>query len=167
VKSKSYIYQIPEIAPVLEGADHVEIMTTISDKSMQEFIAGMLGYQPGWITFLHNVRITFVRFLGMRQKRIPHPLGLTPENVPMTQGQRVSFFKVRTAEDERYWFADVDDTHLKAALGVVVEPLAGNRRRFHVVTVVHYHNWAGPVYFNVIRPSHHLVVGVMARAGTQ
>jgi hypothetical protein len=84
----------------------------------------------------------------------------------MTSGQRASFFKVQMADDERYWFAEVNDAHLKAALGVVVEPLAGTQRRFHVVTVVHYHNWAGPVYFNVIRPFHHLVVGGMMRAGT-
>ncbi|MGE6761631.1 DUF2867 domain-containing protein [Corallococcus interemptor] len=29
----------------------------------------------------------------------------------------------------------------------------------------HYRNWAGPVYFNVIRPFHHLVVARMARHG--
>jgi hypothetical protein len=167
VKAQSYIDQIPEIAPVLANADHLAIKTTISDKSMREFIAGMFGYQPGWVTLLYGVRMAFVRFLGMQQKGIPRALRLEPETVPMTPGQRASFFRVRTAEDERYWFAEIDDTHLKAALGVVVEPLAGNQRRFHVVTVVHYHNWAGPVYFNVIRPFHHLVVGGMVRAGTQ
>jgi hypothetical protein len=39
------------------------------------------------------------------------------------------------------------------------------KRRFHVVTIVHYNNLAGPVYFNVIRPFHHLVVKQMARRG--
>lgn len=31
----------------------------------------------------------------------------------------------------------------------------------HVVTVVHYRNWKGPLYFNLIRPFHHLVLGGM------
>ena len=35
------------------------------------------------------------------------------------------------------------------------------------LTVVHYKHWTGPVYFNVIRPFHHLVVRQMARAGTK
>jgi uncharacterized protein DUF2867 len=34
-----------------------------------------------------------------------------------------------------------------------------------VVTNVHYHNWAGPVYLQVIRPFHHVVVTRMAQAG--
>jgi hypothetical protein len=33
-----------------------------------------------------------------------------------------------------------------------------------VVTVVRYHNLAGRVYFNVIRPFHHLVVHAAMRA---
>jgi len=36
-----------------------------------------------------------------------------------------------------------------------------------VVTVVRYHAWNGPVYFNMIRPFHHLVVGRMAAAGVR
>jgi len=43
--------------------------------------------------------------------------------------------------------------------------LADGRKRFHIGTAVHYHNWAGPVYFNVIRPFHHIVVSQMMKAG--
>ncbi|XXF76233.1 DUF2867 domain-containing protein [Myxococcaceae bacterium GXIMD 01537] len=42
-------------------------------------------------------------------------------------------------------------------------PVKGQRRRFHVATIVRYRRWAGPVYFNVIRPFHHLVVRGMLR----
>jgi hypothetical protein len=49
---------------------------------------------------------------------------------------------------------------------VVVEPLTmGNR--FLVVTIVHYRHWTGPVYFNVIRPFHHIVVWQMMKAGAR
>jgi hypothetical protein len=34
-----------------------------------------------------------------------------------------------------------------------------------IKVVVHYKHWTGPVYFNLIRPFHHLVVSRMARAG--
>jgi hypothetical protein len=83
----------------------------------------------------------------------------------MTPGSAAAFFTVRHAEEEHVWVVAVTDKHLEATLAVVVEPEPGGgpRRRFHVVTLVHYRNWAGPVYFNVIRPFHHLVVGGMAR----
>src|SRR5207253_647776 len=102
------------------------------------------------------------RFLGMRQEAIPQSPSFRTETIPMLPGERASFFTVETALEDQYWVATADDSHLKAALGVVVEPLQDGLKRFHVITVVHYHNWAGPVYFNVIRPFHHLVVGGMA-----
>ena len=163
----SYIHQIPELMPVLEGADHIDVKTITGSKNMREFIAAMMGYQPGWITALYGVRAVFVRFLGMRQNGLPVAKKLKPEHVPMNPGSKAAFFTVRMAEEERYWVVEVDDSHLRGALVVVVEPLQGNLRRFHVITVVHYHNWAGPVYFNVIRPFHHVVVGSMVRAGIQ
>ena len=83
----------------------------------------------------------------------------------MQIGKRAAFFTVCMAEEGRYWFAYNSDKHLKGTLGVVVEPLADQHKRFHVVTIVHYHNWTGPVYFQVIRPFHHLVVTRMAQAG--
>ena len=55
--------------------------------------------------------------------------------------------------------------HLKAYFGIAAEPLADTKNRFYVVTTVYYRHWTGPVYFNLIRPFHHLVVSQMAQAG--
>jgi hypothetical protein len=49
----------------------------------------------------------------------------------------------------------------------VAEPVANGLIRYYIVTIVHYLHWTGPVYFNLIRPFHHLVVARMARAGSQ
>ena len=166
-KVPAYFRQLPELAPLLEHADHLDVKTATGTMSMREFITSMASYQPAWITFLYHVRAVFVRFLGMRQEGVPRATLVKPEDIPMRPGSKFAFFKVRMAEEERYWVGEVDDSHLKAALGVVVEPLQGNQRRFYVLTVVHYHNWAGPVYFNVIRPFHHLVVGRMVKAGAR
>lgn len=162
----TYIRHIPELAPLLEHADHIDVKTVTGTVDMRTFLASMLGYRPGWVTLLYYVRAVFVRLLGMRQRRIPSASQLKPEEVPMQVGARAAFFTLRMVEEERYWIAGVEDTHLTALLGVVIEPLPGqSQRRFHVLTVVHYRNWTGPVYFQVIRPFHHLVVGSMARAG--
>jgi hypothetical protein len=59
------------------------------------------------------------------------------------------------------------DTHLTGYLAVVIEPLAHGRTTFHNITIVKYHRWAGPLYFNVIRPFHHLVVRSVINAGAR
>ncbi len=159
----AYIRSLPELASLLERADHVDVKTVIGSVDLRTFLANMFRYQPAWVTALYGVRAIFVRFLGMRQHGIPRR-----QSSPMQEGQPAAFFKVRMAREERYWIAEAKDTHLNALLGVVVEPLPDQQQKlFHVVTVVYYRNWAGPVYFNVIRPFHHLVVGNMAMAGVR
>lgn len=165
----AYIRRVSELAALLEHADHVDVKTVVGSVDMRTFLANMFSYQPEWITALYGVRSVFVRSLGIhsslhrrrnRRRR--------PEDIPMQEGQRVSFFTVRMAKEERYWIAEASDEHLSALLGVVVEPLPDQpQKRFHLLTVVYYHKWTGPVYFNVIRPFHHLVVGSMALAGVR
>lgn len=162
-----YIRTIPELEPILRNANHVDVKTVEGDVTLREFVAAMIGYQPAWVTFLYRVRKSFVRLLGMRQAGLPHPPHLTASDLVLKPGADLSFFHIRTAQEDRFMVAEIIDQHLTADLGVVVEPLDGQRKRFHVLTVVHYHNWAGPVYFNIIRPFHHLVVGGMARAGVR
>jgi len=160
-----YVQSIPEIARLLVDANHVDVKVTESSASMREFIAGMLSYQPGWVTLLFRVRQVFVRFLGMRQHGIPRPLHMQPEAVSLTAGDKVGFFTIETAQAENHWVAGAAESHLTAYLGVAVEPLAAGRRRYYVITIVHYNRFTGPLYFNVIRPFHHIVVNQMMRAG--
>jgi hypothetical protein len=160
-------WRIPELAPLLADADHVDVKAVEGRVTLREFLAGLAGYQPGWVTALFGVRRGFVRLLGLRQDGTPHAARLRPAQVPMQVGAKFGFFTVCLAGEDRYWAAAVDEKHLHAVLAVVAEPRGGGIHRFYVVTIVHYHHWTGPVYFNVIRPFHHLVVGGMARAGAR
>jgi hypothetical protein len=83
----------------------------------------------------------------------------------MRPGEKASFFTIVSADETSHWIVNAREAHLTATLAIMAEPLTANQRRFSVVTIVHYHSWAGPVYFNMIRPFHHLVVGGMTRAG--
>jgi hypothetical protein len=116
---------------------------------------------------LYGVRGVFVRFLGMRQERQPVSARFAPSQVPMTRGDKAIFFTVRDASEDRLWVAEIRDQHLDAWLAVIAEPIDEGLTRYHVATIVKYNKWTGPVYFNVIRPFHHLVVGSMARAGAR
>ena len=165
MKNDNLFTGVPNLPQLLETADHVDVKTITGDVSLRQFIAGMLAYSPGWLKFLYGVRWFFVRLLGMKQEGVPGGLKVPPEKVSFVTGAPAGFFTVQMAEEGRYWFAAASESHLTAHLGVLVEP--GQPNRFHVLTIVHYHRWTGPVYFNVIRPFHHIVVRQMMKAGVQ
>ncbi|MBK7895932.1 MAG: DUF2867 domain-containing protein [Anaerolineaceae bacterium] len=165
MKNNPLFTAVPTLPSLLETANHVDIKTITSDVPLREFIAGMISYSPSWLKFLYGLRWFFVRLLGMKQESMPQELTMRPKNVSFEVGEPAAFFTVKMAKEDKFWFAGITESHLTAHLGVVVEP--GQPRRFHVVTIVHYHRWTGPVYFNVIRPFHHIVVRQMMKAGVQ
>ena len=161
------ISQIPQIAQLLKGSNYIDVKTIEGQTSLRQFIASMLSYYPGWIVFLYRIRTLLVKLLGLVEHPAPEALPrLVPQDVSFVVGETVTFFTVWSAEEQHYWVGETpEDKHLSAYFGVVVEPIEGNRKRFHVATIVYYKHWTGPVYFNLIRPFHHLVVGRMMRAG--
>ncbi len=161
------VAEIPEIAPLLEGSNHIDVKTVEGKVSLRQFIASVLSFYPWWILLLYRARTVLVKILGLYKLEAPEALpNLRPEDVSFVVGEAVSFFTVRLAEEQHYWVGETpEDKHLSAYFAVVVEPMQDNRKRFHVATIVYYKHWTGPVYFNLIRPFHHLVVGRMMRAG--
>ena len=161
------IFDIPELKDILRNADHVDVKTVQGRGSLAGFIAGMLSHRPPWLLFLYRIRKVFVRLLGMRQEDDPEILKpLSAQDIPFQSGDTASFFMVRHAEKDRYWIGETpEDKHLRAFVGIFREKVEPRVNRFHVMTVVHYKHWTGPVYFNIIRPFHYLVVRQMALAG--
>jgi hypothetical protein len=155
------------IGELMAGADHVDVKTVEGDQvDLRAFVAGMYGYWPRWLAALYVIRRTLVRLIGLRDIPVTGPAPLTADTLPTTPGAKIGgAFEVRVVEEGRLWVAEADDRHLRAALGVVAEPAGPHRQRLHVLTVVHYKHWTAPLYFNLIRPFHHLVVGAMMRAG--
>ena len=159
------VRQIPAIAERLENANHVDVKTIDGEQNLREFIVGFVNYNPAWIKFLYRVRMVFVRFLGMKQEGIPQSTHLQPEDLSFTAGDKLAFFDVIDAQEDHYYMAGATESHLTGLLAIAVEPLANGKNRFYVTTIVHYHRWTGWVYFNVIRPFHHVVVGQMMKSG--
>ena len=169
------IQAVAALQPYLADADHIDVKIVESDATLREFLAGMFSYYPSWLKFLYRVRWGFVRVLGMKQEGIPPALQLRPEDVSLTPGENAAFFTIDAAVEDEFYLASASESHLTAYLGVVREDagdklhhfdkLSERHSRFHVVTIVHYHKWTGPVYFNIIRPFHHVVVAQMAQSG--
>ena len=164
MKLNAFLERIPAINTLSQNADHLDWKRYDSQNNLCEFIAGFINYYPGWLKFLYRVRAVFVRFLGMKQEGIPQLGTIQPEDIPMQADEWLSFFQVKEAEPEHYWIAHASDTHLTAYLIIARDAATG---QFYVVTIVNYHHWTGPVYFNVIRPFHHVVVHQMAQNGVR
>ena len=163
----NYIKKIPDIARLLKGSNYIDVKSVEGLTSLRHFIAAMLSYYPRWIIFLYRLRAILVKLLGLYRHPVPDELPqLTPEDVSFVIGDAVTFFTVRKAKEKFYWIGETpEDKHLSAYFCVAVEPLDDYCKRFHVATIVYYKHWTGPLYFNLIRPFHHLVVSRMMQAG--
>jgi hypothetical protein len=163
--------QLPELAHWLDGADHVDVKTATGPAatSLRAFVAGVFTYQPRWVQALFAVRWLLVRALGMSQDGLPPRSAAEPERVPITPGETFEFLTVRHAVPDRYWIGGVDDKHLSFNVIAAVEPLENpiDQCRFHLATVVRYNHWTGPVYFNLIRPFHHLIVWLAVKSAAK
>lgn len=107
------------------------------------------------------------RTFALAEPRRVRARRVRPEDVPFVRGGKVWFFTVVEAAEDRYIAVESADTHLTAYCVITAEPAAAGQNRFHVVTVVKYHRWTGPLYFNLIRPFHHLVVRSVVNAGSR
>ncbi len=152
--------KISVVADFMDGSDHIDVKTVDGTAALRDFVAGILSYQPGWMAVLWRIRVWLIAVLGQGQDPVPGKTSLTGKTLPVEPGNSAAFFTVAGSDGETYWVANIEDSHLDAMIAVVCEPLDDphNLTRFHVATIVQYRNWAGPIYFNIIRPFHHLVV---------
>ena len=161
------IQKYKELEVYFKNVDHVDVKTIEGDTSLRSFISGMLSYYPWWILVLYRIREFVVKLLGLVKHEKPEVLpAIMPENLPFEPGKNASFFIVRKAQENTYWVSETPpDKHLTAIFGVVTENLSNGLTKFHVFTSVTYIHWTGSIYFNLIRPFHHLVVSRMMKAG--
>ena len=162
-----YIPQFSALEKYFEKADFTDVKIFEGQATLRKFIASMLSYYPWWIVQLYGIRKLLVGLLGLVKHEAPQELpNLRPEEVSFTPGENVTFFIVRCAQEDTFCVSETpDDKHLRAFFGVIKEPVGNSTNRFYVVTSVFYKHWTGPVYFNLIRPFHHLVVSRMAQYG--
>ncbi len=164
----TYLSSIGAIRALFDGADYIGLKTVESTDRLEPFLCSMFSYRPKLIRLLYRVRAPLVRLLGFRQAAMPGLDEWIPDEFPMLPCGNVWFFTVRGVKNDRYWIAGCPrDRHLDADLAVVAHPMDGQRRAFHILTVVRYKHWTGPIYFNLIRLFNILLVDRMAKAATR
>ena len=160
---------IDKINPFLKNSDHIDVKAVDGKVTLREFVASMISYQPWWLVVLYHLRTAVAHALKLEKHRdLKGPIQINPEDISFTPEKNVHFFIVTLSKEGQYLILETpEDKHLHAYLAISVENLNNDINRFHVITVVFYKHWTGPVYFNLIRPFHHLVVRQMMRAGVR
>ena len=156
----------PQAAALSDQADHLDVKTGEGEATLPEFLARMFTL-PAWVRFFYRVRVVLAGILGLKQARLIKSTW-TPEEIPMAPGARLNGFTVRDTDGKTFWIAETpEDKHLAAYICVTTSALAPGRNRFQVATIVHYKHWTGRVYFNLIRPFHHLIVGRLTKTAAR
>ncbi len=159
--------RLEEVLPEAREADHVDVKTAQGRVGLRRFVAGMLSWSPGWMRLLFWLRGGLAKLLGLSHADLTEGPPLRPEDVPMHPGGNIKFLTVSAAREDDFWMAEAGDRHLNGWIVVLAEPLPDGLTRFHACTVVRYRHWTGPLYFNLIRPFHHLIAAGMVKAGVR
>ncbi len=153
--------RIEAIVPQAAGADHIDVKSAVGNATLRECVSRMLSYKPGWYRGLFALRGRLAGLLGLRHDGLCDDLTITAENLGFAPGDQALFFTVTAAREEEFWAAEASDKHLRAWIAVFFDEFPHGARRYHAATCVVYENALGPVYFNLIRPFHHLIAAVM------
>lgn len=156
------LLDITPIEKLCADADHIDSRAFTSSRNMEEFLNRLISYKPGWLTLLYKIRGALAGLMGLKHDELLHQ-GLTIADYDFNPGGQVDFFKSVGFEADKFWIGEAVDKHLSGYIGVVSESVQDGLNRYHVFTIVHYRQWTGPLYFNLIRPFHHLVVYFMGR----
>ncbi|MGM0931009.1 MAG: DUF2867 domain-containing protein [Actinomycetota bacterium] len=155
----------PELQRYSKSADHLDTVSAKTSLSLREGISNILSWQPIWLKALFVARGGLARLM-----RLEHPSGRTnraprPAEISLRPGGRLAFFTVSASKEDTYLVLTAEDTHLIAHLIVEVEPTGTEpKNNFQITTVVHYRRWTGPLYFNIIRPFHNIIMRRMITA---
>ncbi|MFD3781761.1 DUF2867 domain-containing protein [Streptomyces sp. NPDC058612] len=151
----------------VQAADHIDQVHARAAMSLRECVSVVMSWRPWWLKALLLARRALAQML-----RINHPVDtatddLLPDRLSFINGDKIAFFTVTAADEEEFVVLTAADTHLTVHLVVNRERTGpGPENTFRFLTVVHYHRWTGPLYFNLIRPFHRLIMRRLIAAVT-
>ena len=107
---------------------------------------------PVWVDFLFRVRNFLVKFVGLEGSMN----SLSELESCIRNGGQSKIASVPAKSDNETILL-LDDKHLDAYLSVYIED-SPEHKRVYAITIVHYKNRLGRIYFFFIRPFHGLIV---------
>ncbi len=139
-------------------ADHVDAVAVDlpTGTTAVEFTRVAVVSRPDWIDRLLGLRDAIVGPLGLRTQ-----VRVAPEQIEIIAGRRFGPFKVLSVADDEVLVGD-DDKHLRFRTSFAVRGGDGETEGIFTTIVVH-ENFAGRVYFALIKPFHNIVVASVLR----
>ena len=157
-----------EIERFTKSAHHLDAVSAYASLSLRECISNALSWQPTWLKILFLARGGLARLMRLEHPSSRPSRPLRPEEISFHPGGRLAFFTVSAGKEDAFLVLTAEDTHLVGHLIIEVDPTdTGTERRFRVITAVHYRRWTGLLYFNIIRPFHHIIMHRMIAAASR
>lgn len=144
-------------------ADYVDAFTCdvvgVKKLTADELQIELWTVMPGWVNSLMKLRNTLVRPFGLQTGKT-EKLAEEFRKVILNGGQ-VGLTSVTEKSDNETVLL-LSDSHLNAYMSVIVAQ-NGNSQTITVVTVVHYNNTLGRIYFFFVKPFHKVIVKAMLK----
>ena len=142
-------------------ADHTDTYVCESDKPIQaspdDIMIRLWSDFPAWLNILFRLRNFLVKFVGLKTEKKD-----TDEFERLIRnGGELGFVSVPEKNDKETILL-LKDKHLNAYLSVYVDNKQ-NSQDIYAITLVHFHNRFGRVYFFFIRPFHDIIVKSILR----
>ena len=142
-----------------EDCDYFEAKSVASSLTLPEVLANIFNYRPRWVQFLFVLRRMPASILQLKQVRWKQSPALKPEDISFQRGASETKFIVTHGDRNRYWVSRAPaDRHLEAKIAVILSSAEGEKKTYKLITWVKYLHWTGKLYFNLIRPFHHMIV---------
>lgn len=157
---KSYKTAIPEDSLTRQflPADYTDAFACeVADGenlSAEDVMVGFWTVMPGWVNALFKLRNALVRPFGLKTDQEEGQIS-DLENI-IRNGGSVGVASL-AAKSENETVLLLSDKHLDAYMSVHLSNTSENRV-VTVITLVHFHNSLGKVYFFFIRPFHNVIV---------
>jgi len=123
-----------------------------------DIIISFFTDMPGWVDALFRLRNFLVQFVGL--KRSNEDIEKLKDCI--RTGGKYGFTSVPDKNNNETVLL-LQDTHLNAYLSVHIENTDNKRKNVSLITVVHFNNRLGNMYFAIIKPFHKIVVKSMLK----
>jgi hypothetical protein len=146
-------------------ADYVDVFgtETIDDERLtpDNLLIAFWTDFPKWVQMLFKLRDWLVKPFGLKTNADEKDFRHKFEEV-IRNGGRFQLMNVLVKSANEI-VVQLADTHLTAEMSVHNEKSNGNRLKIYFITIVHFHNVLGKVYFFFVRPFHKIIVKTMMK----
>ena len=135
---------IPKESDILDRFNHVDYLDIYeiekkTDKSAEE-VSKEIMRLPNWANFLFKLRNVLVRAFGLKVDK-------------QDEGEETFFTLIKKNDNEI--IMGEDDKHLNFRVSIIIDK---SRNTISLITLVHFNNLWGKVYFFLVKPFHRLII---------